>query len=274
MRLFAVLVLLLGLGLAGGAAFYVFNQVQMAEARLRATQPGDRIELVELAIAKRDLKFGQTLTADDVYMMKWPKIAVPENGFTSIEELLVEGAEARTVLRRMERAEPILKTKITGFGEKATVAALLAPGMVAHTIPVNAVNSVGGFVLPGARIDVYLTLTDRGAGPSTRLLTQDLEVVAVDQDTDPDRTQAKVARTVTVQGTSEQVRELTLAGALGSLSIALRGLDSGAVADLGPLNRSTLLGEVEETVVQAEPVDPGITVRVRRANSVEVNTLN
>lgn len=273
MRAFAVFVLLIGLGLAGGAAWYVFAEVQAAEARLRATQPGAKIELVELAVARRDLRFGQTLTEDDVIMLKWPKIAVPENGFTSKEELLAAGAAPRSVLRRMERAEPILKTKITGFGERATVAALLAPGMVAHTIPVNAVNSVGGFVLPGARIDVFLTLTDRSQGPTTRLLMQDLEVVAVDQDADPDRTQAKVAKTVTVQGSSEQVRELTLAASLGALSIALRGFDTGQVADLGPLDRSGLLGEMAEAA-PVEPVEAVNTVRVNRGGSVEVNTVN
>lgn len=274
MRILAVFVLLLGLGLAGGAALYVFNQVQAAEARMRGTQQAPSIETVQVAVAKANLKFGQTLTEKDIALVAWPKDSVPENAFTSAEDLLGDGSEPRTVLRRMEKAEPILKTKITGFGERATVSALLQPGMLAHTIPVDAVNSVGGFILPGARIDVFLTIPDRAKGPSTRLLLQNLEVVAVDQDTDPDRTEAKVARTVTVQAKPDEVRQLTLAATLGALSIALRGTYTETLADLGPLDRSALLGEIVQEAAEAEAPAPEPIVRVRRGNEVEVKTLN
>ena len=277
MRAFAVLVLVLGLGLAGGAAYYVFAQVQAAEARLGQGGADSRIDLERIVIASADLKFGQPLTEDDVMVVEWPVRYRPENAVSDAAEVLPaeEDGEPRIVLRRMEPGEPVLTTKITGFGQKATVAALLSPGMRAHTIPVDAANSVGGFILPGTRIDVFLTMRDRREGPTTRVLMQDLEVIAVDQDTDPDRIEARVARTVTVQGTPEQVRELTLAANIGTLSIALRGFGSDKVADLGPLDRSSLLGEVvaeAEPEPEPEPEPAPMTVRVRRGNQVDTKT--
>ena len=271
MRALAVFIFVVGLALAGGAAWYVFNQVQAAEARM---SPKEAVQLVPVAVAKSDLKFGQPLTRKDVQVVQWPADAVPENSFSSPEDLFgEEGTPARTVLRRMEPRELILKTKITGFGQKATVAALIEPGMRAYTLPVNAANSVGGFILPGSRVDIMLTFRDRQQGVNTRMLIQDIEIIAVDQDTDPDRIEAKVARTVTVQGTPEQGQQLTLAASLGNLSISLRGFGSDAVDDAGPLDRDGLLGVVEEPVEAGPPPEPEVKVIVRRGNQVEVRTM-
>lgn len=270
-----MLVFVVGLVLAGGAAYYVFAKVQAAQAAVR---PAESVPTVMVAVAARPLKFGMPIGKEHVRLVRWPAESAPKNAFGRVEDLFQEEGEIRTVLRRMEPGEPILKSKVSGFGQQATVAALIEKGMRAYTLPVDAATSVGGFLLPGARIDVFLTIPDRVKGPTTRLLIQDLEVVAVDQDTDPDRIEARVAKTVTVQGTPEQVRELTLATTLGAISIALRGYDSGQVADVGPLDRRTLLGEPEpkpeapaEVVVEAP--EPETKVTVRRGNEVEVKTL-
>ncbi|MEM1314053.1 MAG: Flp pilus assembly protein CpaB, partial [Pseudomonadota bacterium] len=195
MRIVAILVLVAGLGLAGGAAYYVFAKVQAAEARLNATQGDAPIRLINVAMIKEHVKFGQELRPEHVKMVPWPRDSAPQNGFARMEDLFGDGTQPRTVLRRMEPNEPVLASKITGFGAKATVAALLDPGMLAFTIPVDAQKSVGGFLLPGSRIDVFLTVNDRQRGATTRLLMQNLEVIAIDQDTDIDRVEARLART-------------------------------------------------------------------------------
>src|SRR3546814_6449822 len=67
------------------------------------------------------------------------------------------------VLRTLEVNEPVLENKISGFGGKASLAAILSPEMRAVTIRVNDVAGVAGFVLPGDRVDVLLT-RDRTGG--------------------------------------------------------------------------------------------------------------
>lgn len=274
MRSLAAFVFVIGLVLAGGAAWYVFAKVQAAESRM--TPEG---ALVAVAVASVDLKFGQPLTKEMVKVVRFPAEAVPPNAFTSGAELFGEGPEAkpRTVLRRMEPGELILKTKITGFGQKATVAALIEPGMRAYTLPVDAASSVGGFLLPGSRIDVFLTTKDK-SGPTARMLLQNVEIVAVDQDTDPDRIEARVAKTVTVQGTPEEVQALTLASTLGQLSLALRGFGADSKDQSAVLDRNALLGVAAEPapapVEQAPAPEPEVKVVVRRGgNSVEVKTM-
>ena len=58
----------------------------------------------------------------------------------------------------------MLPLKITGPGERATLSALVHKGMKAVTIRVNDVEGVGGFVLPGDRVDVVLAPDRQGLG--------------------------------------------------------------------------------------------------------------
>ena len=57
------------------------------------------------------------------------------------------------MLTAIEPNEPVLSSKITGPGQRATLSALLRDGMKAVTVRVNDVDGVGGFVLPGDRVE-------------------------------------------------------------------------------------------------------------------------
>ena len=71
------------------------------------------------------------------------------------------------MLTPIEANEPVLASKITGSGQRATLSAVLKDGMKAVTIRVNDVEGVAGFVLPGDRVDVVLTrrATSRATRP-------------------------------------------------------------------------------------------------------------
>src|SRR3546814_18955956 len=98
---------------------------------------------------------------EQLRLVKWPGDAVPEGAFTSIEAL-VGGEEERVVLRTLEVNEPVLENKISGFGGKASLAAILSPEMRAVTIRVNDVAGVAGFVLPGDRVDRQSVVEGKG----------------------------------------------------------------------------------------------------------------
>ena len=65
--------------------------------------------------------------------------AIPAGTFGTIAELTSGGK--RIVLASIERNEPILRTKITGPGQKATLSAVIQDGMRAVTIRVNDVEA-------------------------------------------------------------------------------------------------------------------------------------
>jgi pilus assembly protein CpaB len=265
MRVLALIVLVLGLFLSGGAVWYMFGQFKSAEARLRDAAPQViRIPTVKVAVAVGGLYYGQPITAESARMIDWPEASVPKNAFTDMADLFDAKTPSRVVLRRMEEDEPILRTKVSGFGERATVAALLDAGMLAHTIKVDSVGSVGGFLLPGTHIDVMLTFNDAEEGIKTVPLLQNIEVIAVDQDTDPDRIAARLARTVTVQVTPAENKALILASNIGKVNIALRGFNSTEEFSTESLNRRQLLGDPAAETRSQRP--PEVTVRVRRGS--------
>lgn len=267
MRLFALIVLVAGLVLSGGAVWYMYGQFKSAESALRDQKPEViRVPTVNVAVAKRQLSYGEQIGPESVRMIKWPADSVPEGAFTSLEAIVPEDGKLRYALRRMETHEPLLPQKVSGFGEKATVAALLPRGMLAYTLPVDAAKSVGGFILPGTRIDIILTVNDRYEGLITYFLLQNVEVIAVDQDTDIDRIRARIASTVTIGVLPEELKQLTLASNVGSLTIALRGFESSDVYSGESLSRQQLLGEYAP-VREAPKAAP--TVRVRKNNQVQ-----
>ena len=104
-----------------------------------------------------------------------------------------------------------------------------------------AISGVAGFLLPGNRIDILLTRTNLG-NAETRLLMQNIEIIAIDQITDRDRTAARVGRTATLEVTSEQARSLALATQIGSLTLTLRGFGSDEITSDEIIDQRTLLG--------------------------------
>ena len=108
-----------------------------------------------IVIAAGPMRFGTHVSTDNLKEVTWPDEALPAGTFGSIAEVMSGGK--RIVLASIEKNEPLLRTKITGSGQKATLSAVIQDGMRAVTVRVNDVEGVGGFVLPGDHVDVLLT---------------------------------------------------------------------------------------------------------------------
>ena len=116
-----------------------------------------------LVVAAVPLRFGTELTARGLREIPWPGDHMPAGAFRSIAEMLGKGR--RVALAAMEPNEPVLAGKITGAGQRGTLSTVLDDAMGAVTVPVNEVVGVGGFVLPGVRVDEFLTRQPRGGHP-------------------------------------------------------------------------------------------------------------
>ncbi len=235
MRIVAILVLCLGLALAG-AATYMLREFYASQAMMAAQPTGPAT--IRVLAAKKALKYGDrldlALAEERLRWVTWPENAVPEGAFTTAEELLgPERAEIRTVLRAVEPGELVLKSKVTGFGEIVRVAAQVTEGKRAFTIPINAVSGVGGLVAPGDRVDILLTRSiERDLVTSTIL--QNVLVIATDQTSNTETSATRVARTATVEVEPAEASRLALAQQVGKLSLSLRGVHEGLAASFAP----------------------------------------
>lgn len=228
MRIIALIILIFGVALAGGAVFFASDRYEKLQAALQqqaaAVQPAaPTVETVPVVVAAQKLQYGQTLTAKNLKIVQFSKGSAPENAFSKIEDLISEG-EKRIVLRNIGLSEPIVKSKITGFGERATISAQLTPGMRAFTLRIDSVSGVAGFLLPNDRVDIFLTRNDVD-GLAANLLMQNVKVIAIDQFSDKESNQARVARTATVEVSPKDAQALALAQQVGRMSLSLRQID-------------------------------------------------
>ncbi len=173
-----------------------------------------------IVVAKQPLRFGTELNASELQEVPWPAASVPSGAFTKISDLLHGGR--RVVLTAIEPNEPVLSLKITGPGQRATLSALVKPGMKAVTIRVNDVEGVGGFVLPGDRVDVVLTRQIDKGSASTEVVLQNARVLAVDQIADERAAKTTVAKSVTLEVNTVEAQKVWLASSVGNLSLLLR----------------------------------------------------
>lgn len=229
---------------SGGVAILGVNawldeQISYAKAMM-VQQPEKQIELTTVVVAKEELAFGAELKREKLTEVEWPATAVPDGSFQKLDDIFKE-REARVVLETMRGNEPVLRGKISGPGQRASLSNMLAKGMKAVSIRVNDVIGVSGFVLPGDRVDVLLTRDESkqsssdnkaGGGQSknvafTDLLLENMRVLAIDQVSDPKQVEPKLGRTVTVEATMEQAQKITLAATVGTLSLVLR--ESGSI---------------------------------------------
>jgi len=195
---------------------------RQAEARLKSIDAEKKAPVTRhsLVVAARPLRFGTELTAAALQELPWASESLPPGSFTSIQELITSGK--RIVLTAIEPNEPILSTKITGAGQRATLSALIAEGKKASTVRVNDVDGVAGFVLPGDRVDVILSRQIEKGSAVNDVVLQNAKVLAVDQLADERAEKPSVAKAVTLEVDIAGAQKLSLASQIGTLSLALR----------------------------------------------------
>ncbi len=195
---------------------------RQAEARLRSIDAQKKVAVAPhaLVVASRPLRFGVELTAAALQELPWASESLPPGSFTSIQELISSGK--RIVLTAIEPNEPILSSKITGSGQRATLSALIAEGKKASTVRVNDVDGVAGFVLPGDRVDVILSRQIEKGSAVNDVVLQNAKVLAIDQLADDRAEKPSIAKAVTLEVDIAGAQKLSLASQIGTLSLALR----------------------------------------------------
>jgi pilus assembly protein CpaB len=263
MRIIAVLVLVFGVALSGGALFFASEYFKGIKASMVQQGPAT----VRVLVAKQALSYGATLEPGHLQWVEWPKSAVPPGAFTSVEQLLGEaGGQRRIVLRSIEPGEPVLESKVTKVGESPRMSMNLSAGMRAVSIKIDAVSGVAGFVAAGDRVDVLLIRSLDGQLVSSVIL-QDITVIAVDQSANSEASVPRLGRTVTVEVGTVDAQKLALAQQVGQLSLTLRGIGEATGDEMKPVTARDLSGL--ETIEKA----PEFKVRVRRAGQLKDETV-
>jgi|ERR1700722_764140 pilus assembly protein CpaB len=179
-----------------------------------------------MVVAGVPLSFGAVLSADNLTEIPWTAGSLPDGAFVTKRDVLKDGK--RMALSSISRNEPILRDKITGPNQLATLSTILEPGKRAVTVRVDDVRGVAGFIQPGDRVDVALIRTE--AETKTKegysdIILQSAKVLAIDQLTGERTDKATIAKAVTLEVNEEDAQKILLAGNIGRLSLILRQAD-------------------------------------------------
>jgi pilus assembly protein CpaB len=179
MSMRTVLVLILALVCGGTAAIGISALLRPAPA---AAAPEEKVEAVPVVVAAMDLGKYTTLTPEMIKVRMIAKDSIHPNAAAKAEDVL-----ERTLLQPVVKGEAILlvDSKLAPKGSGRGIEAAIPEGMRAVTVLTqNQAAGVAGFVLPGSKVDVLLTMSlpnsinDTAGSPKTFVLLEDVEVLA------------------------------------------------------------------------------------------------
>jgi pilus assembly protein CpaB len=238
-----------------------------AEQRMRSLEANKKpTNTSTIVVASKPLRFGVELSAAHLIEVEWPGKSLPAGAFARIADVV--GGGKRVALTAIEPNEPVLGSKITGPGQRATLSAMLRDGLKAATVRVNDIDGVGGFVLPGDHVDIALTRQVDKANGSTEIVLQNVRVLAIDQIADERLDKPSVVKAVTLEVDVVGAQKLSLAASIGSLSLMLRKAGEANNQYTRKITLSDLGAPSTPTAAPTGPV--GVTtVGVRRASTRE-----
>jgi pilus assembly protein CpaB len=217
MRTSTVIILAVAISMGGSAAYLTRNWLKDQTRASAAVQPAGTI-----VVAAESLAYGTAMTPDNIVEIPWFSNTLPEGAF-AVKDDLLSGGGRRVVLSPLKRGEAVLRSKITGPGQRASLASLLDEGKRAVTVSVDDVRGVAGFVLPGDFVDIVIIADDGSPKRQSYsdILLEHVKVLAIDQVASEGEGQPTVAKAVTVEVTKEQAQKILLATNIGKLSLIL-----------------------------------------------------
>lgn len=202
------------------------------------------VDMVSVVVARTDVSRGQTLTREMLTNRNWPKDAVPEGVLSD----LAAGVD-RTVVVPIVSGELLMESKLAPRGAGHGLAAIIPHGMRAYTIQTpNIATGVAGFILPGNKVDVLLSISSQAyddvtGGGSTVTLLQNVEILAVDQRVEApqeNKMDPKELRSITLMVTPGDAAKLDLGQNKGTLHLSLRNPEDEETAAVEPSTLSSL----------------------------------
>lgn len=267
-----VIILFIAIAMGGIAAFLVRSWLESHSQSSSATAP-----TATVVVASKPLTFGAIVTADNVKEIPWLAKAVPDGAFRNTSEMFADGR--RVVLSPLEANEPILHSKVTGPGQRASLSLLVGEGKRAVTVRVDDVRGVAGFVLPGDFVDVVLIQAEVGVVKResyAEILLQHVRVLAIDQLANERQEQPTVAKAVTLEVTPAQAQKILLATNIGKLSLILRQPGEASLEPSARVTESDLSPQTSKTIneVPVRPVvAPPVPVAAQPVQRPETTTV-
>ena len=175
--------------------------------------------------------------------------------FTKVEDVVDRG-----LIAPVEPNEPLTQTKLAALEAGAGLPPSIPPGMRAISVKVNEVVGVAGFVVPGTRVDLMVTLASRNQqaeGSITRVVVSNVQVLTAGTKYDQENAKEGTpipSTVVTLLVTPEDGERIALAASEGQIMLALRNpLDTATTTTIGIRTAGLVGGQPAATSASAKP---------------------
>jgi pilus assembly protein CpaB len=224
----------------GGIATYMASGWLKAKS-LKANQVAlQKVQVTPVVVAAKDIVAGTQLDSSVLKVVDWPKDSLISGTTSDVQQL-----KGRVLRYPLVAGEVILETKLAPQGTPGGLAGIIQNDKRAVTVKVDEVSGVAGFVMPGNRVDVLLTMekNEFKEDPVSQVVLQNLLVLGRGQDIDQPKAdeKPKIVPTVTLEVTPDQGEKLALAAKQGQIILALRGWTEAAEVSTPGVRTSNLL---------------------------------
>jgi pilus assembly protein CpaB len=252
-----VIVLAVAVVMAAVASFLVYRTV--------SRMPVQQVEVAnyKVVVAAKPLGMGARLAETDLKLVSWPASSPVQGGHSDITAIVNRG-----LLSAVVENEPIVESKLAPIEAGAGLSPTIPSGMRAMSVRVNEVVGVAGFVIPGTKVDVLVTIKSgqRSQEPSTRTVASNIQVLTAGTRYDQDKAkdgQPIPSTVVTLMVTPSDAERIALAQSEGEVMLALRNpMDTDMTQTAGAEVRD-LFGMPRQPVAPERPA-PSQSVRPRR----------
>lgn len=240
-----------------GVAVILAAVASLGMYRAVSRMPARTVEAktVGVVVALHPLTLGTRLTADDVKVVKWPADSPVAGTFTQVADVVDRG-----LIAAVEANEPLTRTKLAALEAGAGLPPSIPTGMRAVSVKVNEVVGVAGFVVPGTRVDVMVTLTSRkqmSEDSVTRVVVSNAQVLTAGTKYDQEKAKEGTpipSTVVTLLVTPQDGERIALAASEGQIMLALRNpLDTELTTTAGIRTAGLLGGYPAATPAPAKP---------------------
>ena len=219
-------------GLASLGAYRVIKQMPVREVEVRSLYQ---------VVAVKDMAMGTMITKDFVKLVPWPASSPVPKGFTTIESVVNRGLISSVVAN-----EPLTESKLAPLAAGAGLPPSITEGMRAVSVKVNEVIGVAGFVVPGTRVDLMVTLKRDGEKETmTRVVVSDVQVLTAGTRYDQEKArdgQPIPTSVVTLLVTPPDAERIALAQSEGSIMLTLRNPMDRQPTQTAGVRTAALLG--------------------------------
>ena len=268
-KLRVVIPVILALSIAAAGSLFLYRYMKGMQASSKAVKVES--EAVPILVAAIDLPWGTKISQDMLKTVHFLKGSLPLTYFSDPSELV-----ERVIITPLKQNDPFTESRLAPTDVKVGgVAAILSPGKRAIAVKGDKVIGISGFIKPGDRVDVLVTLKDPETKmATTKIVLNNILILAAGKQMKENKDGKPSAVDVfTLEVTPEDGEKLALAAAKGKLQFALRNqIDTETVLTRGATIDRTLAsyrGASENRNVKSKGTGTKIQKVSKRVYTVE-----